>query len=56
MFIIIGTRGRTTELSSGQFYCPTCDATRPYKRKRAATYFALFFIPLFRIRLMSLNN
>ena len=51
MFIIIfGTRERNVELDSGQFYCSQCDATRPYKRYRAATYFTLFFIPLFRVQ------
>jgi len=48
--IIWGTRGRQIEISSGQFHCPKCDTTRPYKRKRVAQYFTLFFIPLFQIK------
>ncbi|MGC1377412.1 MAG: zinc-ribbon domain-containing protein [Anaerolineales bacterium] len=45
--IIFGSRRREIELSSGQFHCPKCDATRAYKRKRAGKYFTLYFIPLF---------
>jgi len=48
--IIWGTRGREIELSAGQFHCPKCDVTRPYKQKRVAQYFTLFFIPLFQIK------
>ena len=48
--IIWGTRGRQIELSAGQFHCPKCDVTRPYKQKRVAQYFTLFFIPLFQIK------
>ena len=47
--IIWGSKGREIELASGQFYCPKCDASRPYKRKRIARYFTLYFIPLFQI-------
>ena len=48
--IVWGTRGRQIELSAGQFHCPKCDVTRPYKQKRVAQYFTLFFIPLFQIK------
>ena len=48
--IIWGTRGREIELTTGQFNCPKCDAIQPYKRKRVARYFTLFFIPLFPIQ------
>lgn len=47
--IIWGSKGREIELSSGQFYCPKCDTTRPYKHKRLAKYFTIYFIPLFQI-------
>jgi hypothetical protein len=50
MIIIFGLRGRQIELSSGQFFCPSCNTTRPYKHKQAADYFTLFFIPLFQVR------
>lgn len=47
--IIWGSRRREIDLSSGQFHCPNCDATRQYKRKRAGKYFTLYFIPLFQV-------
>jgi len=47
--IILGSRGREVEVSSGQFHCPKCGASRLYKRKRRANYFTLYFIPLFQI-------
>jgi hypothetical protein len=50
--IILGSRRREFELSSGQFHCPNCDAIRAYKRKRAGKYFTLYFIPLFQFENM----
>jgi dATP pyrophosphohydrolase len=50
MIIIVGTKVRVIELSAGKFYCPNCNTRRPYKRKRYAKYFTLFFIPLFQIK------
>ena len=38
------------ERSSGEFNCPNCNSLRPYKLKRYAKYFTLFFIPLFQIK------
>ena len=48
--IIWGTRGRETEIGTGTFYCPKCDAQKPYTRKKVGSYFTLFFIPLFEIK------
>ena len=48
--IIWGTRGREIEVTTGQFNCPKCQTVRPYKHKRVARYFTLFFIPLFPIQ------
>ena len=48
--IIWGTRGRETEIGTGSFYCPKCDAQKPYTRKKVASYFTLFFIPLFELK------
>src|SRR5450432_1105097 len=48
--IIFGTKGRTTEVGSGEFMCPRCQTRRPYIRKKAARYFTLYFIPLIRIK------
>ena len=50
MIIILGTKVRVMERSSGEFYCPKCNSRRPYKLKRYAKYFTLFFIPLFKIK------
>lgn len=50
MIIILGIKVRETERSSGEFYCPHCHTSRPYKLKRYAKYFTLFFIPLFQIK------
>ncbi len=47
--ILMGSRGRATTVSTGQFFCPRCQATRPYAHKRLARYFTLYFIPLFPI-------
>ncbi len=48
--IIWGTRGRETEIGTGTFYCPKCDAQKPFTRKKVGNYFTLFFIPLFEIK------
>ncbi len=50
MIVIWGTRGREVVVGGGSFHCPRCQAQREYVRKRAGTYFTLFFIPLFRIK------
>ncbi len=50
MIIIFGTRGREVEVGTGTFKCPRCQAERAYARKRAGTYFTLFFIPIFRVK------
>jgi len=48
--IIWGTRGRETEIGTGTFYCPKCDAQKSFIRKKVGSYFTLFFIPLFEIK------
>ncbi len=45
--IIWGWRGREIEQASGQFHCPQCESEQPYQHLRVATYFTLYFIPLF---------
>jgi tetratricopeptide (TPR) repeat protein len=47
MVIIKGQKTRITEVSSGTFYCPNCNATRGYVRKRATEYATAYFIPIF---------
>ena len=48
--IIFGSRGRIVKKAEGNFYCPNCREDREYQKKRSASYFTLFFIPLFQIR------
>ncbi len=45
--IIWGSRGRHIEQERGEFHCPQCEATADYKKMRMATYFTLYFIPVF---------
>jgi len=48
-FIIFGTRGVTSHLDSGTFYCPSCQDTVDYRLKQQRPFFTLFFIPVFPI-------
>ncbi len=47
--IIWGTRGVTSTLESGEFFCPVCDAREEYSLRQVRPFFTLFFIPLFPI-------
>lgn len=38
---------RVRQVSEGMFFCPTCNRTTKYLRKRASRYRVLFSIPLF---------
>ena len=49
MFIVFGTRNKTRETAQGAFFCPVCKTTRHYIQKESASYFALYFIPLFKM-------
>jgi len=44
--IIFGTRGVTYSSGNGDFYCPDCQSTRQYGKKRVRRFFTLYFIPL----------
>jgi hypothetical protein len=46
--IIWGWRGREIQIGSGRFNCPQCDGERSYEQTEVATYFTLYFIPIFR--------
>ena len=46
--IIFGSRVREKEIASGQFNCPNCRTSRPYKHIKLGKYFALYFIPIFK--------
>lgn len=45
--IIWGSRIRHKDMGQGEFYCPKCAMQRPYRLRRAARYFTLYFIPIF---------
>jgi predicted RNA-binding Zn-ribbon protein involved in translation (DUF1610 family) len=45
--IIWGSKGKEKTIAEGQFYCPQCRTSRPYRHKKVAKYFTLYFIPLF---------
>ncbi len=45
--IIFGTRGRRSQIGQGEFQCPRCHDTRPYKRMKMRRWFTLYFIPVF---------
>ena len=45
--IIWGWTGREVPQGTGEFHCPGCEAPCEYQQVRVATYFTLYFIPLF---------
>lgn len=47
--IILGSRERDKLVGTGQFQCPHCGTLRPYEHHRIDNYFALYFIPLFKV-------
>ncbi len=48
--IIWGSRGRLIKKGEGNFFCPNCKEDRDYILKRSASYFTLFWVPLFQIK------
>lgn len=50
--IIWGSRGRTSVVDEGQFQCPRCRSSQPYKLKRVQRWFTLYFIPIFPMGLL----
>lgn len=47
MILLFGTKGRETLLSMVTFACHYCGLTAPQRVFKRATWFTLFFIPLF---------
>ena len=45
--IIWGSKGRTTTITSGEFYCPDCVDYKPYNHQKVKRWFTLYFIPIF---------
>ena len=44
--IIFGTRGIKSTLNSGDFLCPQCDQTKPFRHRKVTKFFTLYFIPI----------
>jgi uncharacterized Zn-finger protein len=44
--IIFGWRNRRITKGKGEFFCPYCKTTRPYKHQIIRRFFTLYFIPL----------
>jgi len=44
--IIFGMRPKHKTVGEGRFFCPRCQAMRPYKHQQATRYFTLYFIPV----------
>lgn len=45
-FIIFGTRGVTSTREQGNFHCPQCGPSSPFKHKSVRRFFTLYFIPV----------
>jgi uncharacterized tellurite resistance protein B-like protein len=44
--IIFGTRGVKSTIKSGNFNCPQCEQSTPYRHRKVRNFFTLYFIPL----------
>ncbi len=45
--IIWGSKGRTSTIKSGDFYCPDCSDYKAYNHQKVRRWFTLYFIPVF---------
>lgn len=45
-FIIFGTRGMSSTVNRGEFFCPNCNGKTQYSHKRGRNWFTLYFIPV----------
>ena len=52
MFFIAGTRGVTTTVSKGEFFCPECNAHTQYHHDQVHEKATVFFIPIVNLRLL----
>ena len=48
-FIIWGSRGITSRLDGGTFFCPHCNQESDYDLMQSRPFFTIFFIPIFPI-------
>lgn len=44
--IIFGTRGVKSTITTGNFGCPQCEQTKPYRHRKVTKFFTLYFIPI----------
>lgn len=52
MFFIAGTKGVTTTLAKGEFYCPKCNLKKTYKHNQVHEKVTVFFVPIANLRLL----
>ena len=52
MFFIAGTRGVTTTVSKGEFFCPECNAHTQYHHDQVHEKATVFFIPVINLKLL----
>jgi hypothetical protein len=48
-FIIWGSRGVSSQLDTGDFFCPNCNADCGYRLMQSRPFFTIFFCPIFPI-------
>ena len=52
MFFIAGTKGETTTVEKGEFYCPECSLQTTYKHNQVHEKITVFFIPIANLNLL----
>lgn len=52
MFFIAGTRGETTTIETGQFYCPECKSNQDYHFNQVHEKVTVFFISVANLKLL----
>ena len=50
--IMIGSTQLTYTKEKGQFHCPTCDRTEPYRLRRKREFLTVYFVPLVPLQLV----
>ena len=52
MFFIAGTKGETSTVATGEFYCPECNAQTSYNHDQVHEKITVFFIPIANLNLL----
>lgn len=52
MFFIAGTKGQTSTVARGEFYCPQCQAYTRYLHQQVHQKATLFFVPVANLKLL----